>query len=176
MIVYIICLWSASLMLGYLLAFNEATFAIAESITDTNSPRGFRDAITPPWSTNLTILSYAASIGANSYGWYEYGWLTGLGITLGFFFLVSMNREFLLPKSASEHYRRLIVSSLLNQLADHVKSDDQIRASSIDILLQRLGIDLASLTGAALHDRVVPKGGPYGTSPSHCRTDSRQAA
>ena len=140
MIIYIILLWLASLLFGYSLRFASATNAIGKSISGTDSPRGFQDAITPPWSTNLALFSYAASIGAVSYGWYEYGWLTGLGIILGFLFLVAINQGILLPKSDSEHYRRLILSSMGNRYADYMKSGDQIRGSLMGHLLKKLGI------------------------------------
>ena len=149
MTIYIILFWLASLLLGYSLAFNRATLAIGKSISTTDSPTGFtaQDAITPPWSTNLAILSYAVSIGVIGYGWYEYGWLAGLGITLGFFFLVPINLVLLLPKSDGEHFRRLILHSMMNRYADYVKSGDQIRASAMSILLEKIGMPLPDLTG-----------------------------
>jgi hypothetical protein len=146
-IIYIILLWLASLLLGYSLVFASATLATGKSISGTDSSRGFQDAITPPWSTNLTLFSYAASIGAVSYGWYEYGWLTGLGIILGFFFLIAINQGLLLPKSDGEHYRWLILSSMGNRYTDYVKSGDQIRASAMGDLLKKLGIPVPGQAG-----------------------------
>jgi hypothetical protein len=139
MITYITLLWFASLLLGYSLAFNGATLAIGRSISDTGSPAGFQDAITPPWSTSLAIVAYAVSIGAIGYGWYQYGWLPGIGITIGFFFLVPINKVVLLPKSESNHFRRLILHSMMNRYADFIKSGDKMRASAMAALLNKLG-------------------------------------
>jgi hypothetical protein len=139
MITYTIILWLASLLLGYSLVFQEATLAIGRSISDTDSPTGFQDAITPPWSTNLALLSYASSIGAVGYGWYQYGWLMGIGITIAFFFLVAINKVVLLPKSESDHFKWQILQSMINRYADSIKSGDSIRASGMATLLEKLG-------------------------------------
>jgi hypothetical protein len=95
----------------------------------------------------LSLFSYAASIGAVSYGWYEYGWQIGLGIILGFFFLVAISQGLLLPQSGSEHYRWLILSSMGNRYADYMKSGDQVRASAMGDLLKKLGIPAPGLAG-----------------------------
>lgn len=147
MTIYIILLWLVSLLLGYSLAFSGATLTIGKSISDTDSPTGFQDAITPPWSTNLTLLSYAATIGVIGYGWYEYGWLVGIGITIGFIFLVPINKVILLPKSESEHFRRLILRSIMNRYTDLVKSGDQMRASAMAALLEKLGVPVPEELG-----------------------------
>ena len=138
-ITYIIGLWLASLLLGYELAFTGATLAIGRSIGDTDGSTGFQDAITPPWSTNFAIVSYVAAIGAVGYGWYQYGWLTGIGIVVGFFFLVVINKVVLLPKSESDHFKRLILRSMINRYADFKKSGDDVRAAAMATLLDKLG-------------------------------------
>lgn len=139
MVTYIICFYIASLLLGYSLAFNGATLAIGRSIADTDSPTGFQDAITPSWSSNLALLSYAASIGAVGYGWYQYGWLTGIGITIVYLFIVAINNVALLPKSESEHFRRLILYSMINRYANFNKTGDCVRATAMAVLLEKLG-------------------------------------
>ncbi len=139
MITYIFCFWLASLLLGYSLAFNGATLAIGKTISDTDSPTGFQDAVTPPWSTNLALVSYAMSIGVVGYGWYQYGWLTGIGLTVAFFLVVVINKVVLLPKSESDHFKRLILHSMMNRYADFIKSGDSMRASAMAALLEKLG-------------------------------------
>lgn len=142
MIAYITVLWAASLMFAYTLVFSRATLIIGKSISYSDSPTGFQDAITPPWSTKFTILAYAISIGVIGYGWYEYGWLAGLGISCGFCILLVPLSFFILPKSNSEHFRRLIIHSLMNRYADFAKSGDEMRAAATASLLERLGMTI----------------------------------
>ena len=56
-IYFLLALPLVSLLLGYSLALTEATLAIGRSISDTDNPTGFQDEITPPWSTNLALVS-----------------------------------------------------------------------------------------------------------------------
>jgi hypothetical protein len=134
-----------SLLLGYELAFVKATLTIGRSISDTDSPRGFQDAITPPWSTKLGIITYVVALGGVGYGFYKYGWLAGIRITVGILFVVSLNKVILLPKSDSEHFRRLIIQSMISRYADYVKSNDKLRASAIKTLLEKMDIPVSEL-------------------------------
>lgn len=134
---YIIVLWLASLLLGYSLVITEATLIIGRSISSTE-PYRFQDAITPPWSTNLSLVVFSVSIGVVGYGWYQYDWLTGMGITVGFVFLLSFNKVVLLPKRDSGYLRSLILRSLINRYADYMNSGDIIRATATAELLKRL--------------------------------------
>ena len=142
MITYIIGLWLASLLLGYSLAFSGATLTIGRSISDTGSSTGFQDAITPPLSTNLTIVSYAVATGVVGFGWHQYGWLSGIGIIVVFFFLVAVNQVLLLPKSESDHFQRLILRSMINRHADFKKSGDSVRATAMAMLLEKPGVSV----------------------------------
>jgi len=138
MIIYIIGLCFVSLLLGYSLKFNEATLRIGRLISDTGSSTGFQDAITPPWTTKLAIISYLAAIGTMGYGWYQYGWLSGIGIIVAFFVLVVLNQILLLPKSESSHFKQLILRSMFNRYADFKKTGDSVRAAAIAALLEKL--------------------------------------
>jgi hypothetical protein len=140
MAIYIICLWLASLLLGYSLAFSGATLIIGRSISDSGSSTGFQNAITPPWSTNLAIASYAASIGAVGYGLWQLGWLAGMGIVVAYCFLVAVNQALLLPKPGSGHIRRLIIHSMITRYADFVKLGDTVRAAAMAALLEKLDV------------------------------------
>lgn len=142
MITYFVLLWAASLLQGYVLAFSGATLSIGMSISDSDTQTGFQDAITPPWTTNLTLLSYLISAIAIGYGWYQYDFITGVGVTLGFIFLIAINKVILLPKSESNHFRKLIVHSMINRYADFKKANDETRANAMEMLLEKLGVSI----------------------------------
>lgn len=139
MFIYFVGLYAASLLFGYVHALNSATLTLGRSISDTDTGTGFQDAITPPWSNNLAFFSYAVFVGVVGYGWYEFGWLFGIAITVGFFLIAGVNL-LLLPKSDSAHFRRLIVHSMMNRYANFVKSGDEIRASAMGTLLEKMGV------------------------------------
>ena len=145
MIIYLIVVYAFSLAFGYVLAFTNATLALGKSLSDANTPTGYQDAITPPRFSHFAMLVYIGIFAAVAYGWWVYGWLTGLGVTVGVFVVTAVNKLLLLPKSDSNHFRRIIVHSMMNRHADYVKAADELRASAMARLLEKLGIPVEKL-------------------------------
>jgi len=128
-------------------AFSEATLLIGKSISDTDSKRGFQNAITPPWDTNLGLFTYLIVVPASViYGFIKYGWLAGIGAMAGLFFLMSFNKVVLLPKKDSEHFRALIIQSMIGRYADYTRDHNEFRASAMKELLEQLDIPVTDIT------------------------------
>lgn len=140
MVIYLVCMYLASLALGYVLAFTAATLTIGKSLSDASTSTGYQDAITPPRFSTFAIAVYVICAGGLIYGFCTFGWLLGLGIAIGFFFVVVLNKLFILPKSDSELFRKIIIRSMLNRHANYLKAGDTLRASAMGMLLEKLGI------------------------------------
>jgi len=138
-----ICLCLAALLLAYVLGIQATTLGMGTSINgwEGAGSRGFQDAMTPPWSTKLSFLSYAASLFVLGYGWYTFGWLIGGGATVVFFLIVAVCQTLLLPKLGSSHYRNLVLQSMLNRYADYMKEGDYLRADAMGRLLEGVGVN-----------------------------------
>lgn len=48
-------------------------------------------------------------------------------------------------KSDSEHFRRLIIQSMIRRYTDYVKSNDELRVSAIKMILEKLDIPVSEL-------------------------------
>jgi hypothetical protein len=140
MTLYLVLMYLISLALGYVLAFTGATFVIGRSLSDAGTPRGYQDAITPPRFSRFALLLYAASLGGIIYGVWAFGWARGLATAVGLLVAVALNKVLILPKSDGQHFRKLIVHSMINRHADYLKSGDTLRASVMAELLEKLGI------------------------------------
>lgn len=133
-------MYLVSFAFGYILAFTGATLSIGKSLSTTTTPAGFQDAITPPRFSTLALVVYVISLGSLIYGFWEFGLLTGLGVTIAFLVAVVANIAVILPKSDSEHFRKIIIHSMINRHADYLKSGDKLRASVMAELLAKLGL------------------------------------
>lgn len=145
MLGYFVFLYLLSLAFSYELAFTQATLFIGKAISDVPASRGYQDAITPPWSSKVGIAIYIGCFAAIVYGWVVFGMLTGLTAVIVFYLAVLLNKVLLIPKSHSEHFRRIVIHSLINRHANYLKSGDELRASTAAYLLQRLGIPVNEL-------------------------------
>jgi hypothetical protein len=131
-------MYFASLALGYVLAFTGATLSIGRSLSDSGTPT--QDAITPPRFSTFAIAVYIICAGGLIYGFWRFGWLVGFGIIIGFFFAVALNKLLILPKSHSEHFRKIIIHSMIDRHADYLKAGDTLRASAMGMLIEKLGM------------------------------------
>lgn len=138
-------MYLVSLALGYVLAFTQTTLAIGKSLSDAGTPRGYQDTVTPPQFGRLAILIYALSLGGVIYGFWEYGWLVGLGFFVALFFATAVNIALILPKINGTHFRNIVVHSMINRYADYLKSNDTLRTSIMAELLTKLGIPVQEL-------------------------------
>ncbi len=140
MTVYLICMFLISLALGYVLAFTGATLSIGRSLSDDVTPTGYQDAITPPKFSTFAIAVSIICAGGLIYGFWKFGWLAGFAIIIGFFFAVVINKVIILPKSDSDHFRKIIIHSMINRHADFLRAGDTLRASAMEMLLKKLGM------------------------------------
>ena len=138
MIVYIFLLYGASLLCAYHANFCQTTLTMGRAISDANSSRGFQDAITPPWVTKFGIFAILTACAIIGCGFYLFGWLAGLGMILSYVIAFYVNAK-ILPKGNSEHFRKLILRSMVIRHANFVKSGDKIRVNAMSELLERLG-------------------------------------
>jgi hypothetical protein len=140
MTIYFVCMYFVSLALGYVIAFTEATLSIGRSLSGAGTGTGYQDAITPPQFSTFAIAIYIISAGGLIFGFWKYGWLTGFGVTIGFYFVVVLNKVLILPKSDNEHFRNIIIRSMIRRHANYLKANDTLRASAISLLLEKLGL------------------------------------
>ena len=134
-------------LLGILFRYNlglaQACKVVGKSISDTDSNTGFQDAVTPPNSTNLTLVTWIAIFGALGYAVYEFGWGTG-GIALAALFVVTvLAGATFVPKPESVHYLKRIHGSMAKRFADFQKNGDVIRADSIRVLIDKVEVEYA---------------------------------
>ena len=133
-----------SLIFGYVLAFTGATLAIGRSLNNDETPTGYQDAITPPRFTSFALLVYSLSLGSIIFGFYVFGWIIALTAVVGLFVGAAANQALILPKSDNQHFRNLIIHSMMNRHADYLKSGDTIRALAMAKLIEKLGIPVNS--------------------------------
>ena len=145
MVIYLVCMYLASLALGYILAFTTATLSIGRALSDSGTPTGYQDAITPPRFSIFAISVYIICAAGLIFGFWKFGWFAGFGITFGFLLVVTLDKVLILPKSNSEHFRNIIIRSMIKRHADYIKAGDRLRASAIGLLLGKLGIPVDDL-------------------------------
>jgi hypothetical protein len=137
---YLIVMYVISLALGYVLAFTQATLSMGRSLSDAGTATGYQDAITPPKFSPIALLVYAVCVGGAIFGVWAFGWLAGLGAALALLIATAVNIAVVLPGSNSEHFRKLIILSMINRHADYLKSGDTLRASVMAELLEKAGV------------------------------------
>ena len=137
---YLTLMYLVSLGLGYVLAFTQATLLIGKALSDTGTPTGYQNAITPPIFARFALLIYMVCLASVAYGIWEFGFFIGLGTAIGLLLATSINVAILLPKKDGQHFRKLVIHSLINRHADYVKSNDALRASVLAEFLEKLGV------------------------------------
>ena len=140
MTVYLAWMYLLCLAVGYVVSLAGATLLLGRSLSETGSPTGFQDAVTPPRSSTITLGIYAISVGSLIYGVWRFGFLRGIGILVAFGLAVVLNRRLLLPKPESPHFRGLILRSMIGRHADYIKAGDTLRAAPLGSLLAKMGL------------------------------------
>jgi hypothetical protein len=125
---------------AYTIQFTSATLSMGREISDTDSPTGFQDAITPPWQSNLALIVYLGCVVVVGVIWWQIGWLSALGGAAVIFFGSSV-AKLALPKPTGDHYKLLIMNSMISRYADYVRDGDALRADAMKSLLFKVGID-----------------------------------
>jgi len=126
---------------AYNMHFTQATLSFGRELAETSSGTGFQDAITPPWQTNFAMFSYFGIVAAIGTIWWQLGWLSGLG-AIALILIGGGIVGALLPNKDSQHFRELIIGSMISRYADYARDGDQIRAEAMKDLLVKAGIDL----------------------------------
>jgi hypothetical protein len=111
---------------------------MGRSISKIPEGRGLQDAITPRWSTWIAILIYGLCLLGIGSGWYKFGWIIGLLSIVGLLLVARINHIFL-PKKDSEHFKHIIISSLMRRYADYRRDEDTLRADAVASVLDRFG-------------------------------------
>ena len=153
MTLYLFTMFLVSLALGYVLEFTGATLAIGRALGEGGTPRGYQDAVTPPWVTKIALLTYAVAFAGIVYGFWEFGGLAGLAIAIGFLVTTAVNKLLFLPKANSQHFRTIIVQSMIYRHANYLKEGDALRATVMGELLEKLGVPVNALVAETLRKR-----------------------
>jgi hypothetical protein len=74
-------------------------------------------------------------------------------LTVAFVFVVALNKVIILPKTESEHFRRIIIQSMINRHANYVKDSDTHRASAMSMFMEKLGMPVSDLIARLNKDR-----------------------
>jgi hypothetical protein len=128
---------AVSLIYAYFGRFSEAALFYGKKISDTGSETGYQDAITPPWTVGLNIVSMFLPNIMLLYIWYSYDWIAGVMAIVFFMFSVSMIRIFL-PKKDGEYFKGLILKSLNTRYDKFLSSNDDSRAFASKLLIDKL--------------------------------------
>ena len=143
----LITIYVASAILGVLFRYNlgmtQSCKIIGVALSDSDSATGFQDAITPPSSTNRTLITWVLIIGLLIATAYEFGW-ESFGISIAIFLITSIIAgAVILPKPDSKHYAVRMFTSLKERHSKFEQSGDLVRAKAtkeiIDKFEERLG-------------------------------------
>ncbi len=136
-VLIIFILLAVSLIYAYFGRFSEAALFYGKKISDTGSETGYQDAITPPWTVGLNIVSMLLPNIMLLYILYSYDWIAGVMTIVFFMFSVSMIRIFL-PKKDGEYFKGLILKSLNTRYDKFLSSNDDSRAFASKFLIDKL--------------------------------------
>lgn len=122
----------------YQLGLTDACKTMGVKISSGATNTGYQDAITPPSSTNLTLLTWALIVALSLYAIFGFGW-SEFGIVAGTFLVMSIvSGASFVPKPDSEHYVRRIYRSMVNRYADYEKAGDRVRSAAMKELIDKV--------------------------------------
>ena len=122
----------------YQLGITASCLYFGKQLSGQPAGTGFQNSLTPPISTNISILVWL--IGAFVIGtmfWF-YGIYHGLGAVALFIFVSILAGALLIPAPNSDHFLKLIYNSMANRHANFVKSNDTVRALAASHLVERM--------------------------------------
>ena len=126
--------------LAYTTQFITATLTMGRELAGSTTKRGFQDAITPPWQTNLALVVYVGIPIVALVMWWRIGWPSALAGMVAIF-VGSLVAGFIVPQASGGHYQRLILQSMIARYANYLRDGDVLRAEAMKQLLTRAGID-----------------------------------
>lgn len=131
---------AAALALAYVRQLRDANLAVVRALSTSTSETGVQDLVTPPWLPNLARGTYGLVIVIAVVSWFFHG-VIGCLVAIALIFIGAVIWRRSLPPADSEHFKRLIVSSMSERYANYLRSGDTTRASTMKVLLSRAGID-----------------------------------
>lgn len=127
-----------AVLFRYNLATANACKVIGLRLSENDTGTGFQDAITPPTSSNLTLITWALILAVFGYAAYQFGWSV-LGYSVAVFFVISVVAgAVFVPKPESKHFVRKIYRSMAIRYANYEKQGDSARAAAIKELISRV--------------------------------------
>jgi hypothetical protein len=126
------------ILFRYQLGLTNACKAMGVQIASGTTEIGYQDAITPPSSTNLTLVTWALIVALLLYALFGFGW-SEFGFSAGTFLIVSIiSGASFVPKPDSAHYIRRIYRSMVNRYANYEKQGDRVRSDAMKELIDRV--------------------------------------
>jgi len=119
----------------------KAVVIMRKECKQTILPTGFQDAITPPWKAWFSGSTQLGCIVVAGLMWWNLGWASALGGT-AIILVGAKIAQFVLPEPKGEHYRRLILKSMMSRYADYNRDGDTMRAEAMRDLLIKAGVVL----------------------------------
>lgn len=118
------------------LSLTAATLRIGRVLADTNSGTGYQDAITPPFSTKLTIACWFIIL-CFIYYMYAYGSKNDAIIAAVIFISTTFfSKVIFIPEATSPFWIQMIFRSLLTRAANYEKTGEYMRAEAAKELLE----------------------------------------
>lgn len=130
----------AAIAFAYTMRFTQATLSFGRSLAETESGTGVQDAITPPWQTNLAMITYIGVVAVVAVMWWHVGWGSGLG-AIALILVGGAVVSAALPDKDAPHFRNLILRSMISRYADYVRDGDTMRAEAMKQLSTKAGVN-----------------------------------
>jgi hypothetical protein len=135
-------LYIAAGVLGILFRYDlrlmEACKIIGVQISSGASETGFQEAIAPPSSTHLAIVTWALIVALLLSALFVFGW-SKFGVVAGTFLVMCIvSGASFIPKPDSPYYVRVIYRSMVNRYADYEKQGDRVRSDAMKKLIDRV--------------------------------------
>lgn len=127
-----------AVLVRYFMAETQACLRIGRAISDTGTKTGFQDAVTPPLSSYLALLSYAAALLLVVAQFWMHGVEAGvMSVALGGAMMLAVGLT-VIPRLESDFWTRRILASLVRRLANYRRDGDTMRADAAELLVGRI--------------------------------------
>lgn len=137
---YLLYVFIAALgiLFRYNLGLTQSCKVVGKSISDDDTTTGFQDAITPPESTTIALVTWAAIVVALGYTIFQFGWWAG-GVAFAVFLVVSaLAGVTCIPKPESSHYLGRIYRAIVDRYTDFQENGDTMHAAGMKLLIMKM--------------------------------------
>jgi hypothetical protein len=125
--------------IAYMATFGDAILRFRRALNAPNSMDGYKDAVTPPWTTTLGFLVCGATIAVTAASWWTFGAYGGcISVFVSIASVIGFRR--IIPAEDNFHYKKLIILSMADRYVDYVRANDQRRAATLKELLNDIGV------------------------------------